>query len=49
MIREKEITESALHKVKAQKENFGFMDRFDSVMFIAPFIFGILILTAYML
>ena len=28
-IREKEITESALHKVKAQKENFGFMDRFD--------------------
>lgn len=27
----------------------GFMDRFDSVMFIAPFIFGILILTAYML
>jgi uncharacterized protein with PIN domain len=29
MIREKEITESALQKVKAQKENFGIMDRFD--------------------
>lgn len=29
MIREVEITKSALQKVKAQKENFGIMDRFD--------------------